>query len=75
MKLKNLIRGFIITFSAIIGIIITTKIICGCQNNETKFENVESINNTNLVFQTKFNEEQYIWQYFIFPTNRTSGVQ
>lgn len=30
---------------------------------------------TNKVMTIEFNQEQYIWQGFLFPTNRTSGVQ
>lgn len=28
-----------------------------------------------LIFGTDFNEEHYIWESFIFPTNRTDGLK
>ena len=30
---------------------------------------------TKTIYATPFNEETYVWQDFMFPTNRTSGRQ
>ena len=44
----------------------------GCQSDKS---NYQTIDGTNQVMKVEFNQEQYIWQGFLFPTNRTSGVQ
>ena len=46
--------------------------VAGCQSDKSNYQTVDG---TNQVMKVEFNQEQYIWQGFLFPTNRTSGVQ
>ena len=46
--------------------------VAGCQTDKSNYQTVDG---TNQVMKVEFNQEQYIWQGFLFPTNRTSGVQ
>ena len=45
----------------------------GCQSDKTI--SYENIPNQPIMQSSDFNQEHYIWEIFLFPTNRTSGVQ
>ena len=58
------------------NIIIITIVSClmlfGCKS---KPENSSYYNNTtNTIMQTQFNEEHYVWEGFIFSTNRVDKI-
>ena len=38
-------------------------------------EPTDDVATTNIVLQSDFNTETYVWENFNFPTNRTSGLQ
>ena len=47
--------------------------IFGCRNSkEQKYENPKIQNTTNYTFSAEFNQENYIWENFIFSTNRVT---
>ena len=46
--------------------------ICGCKSNEITV--IESDHKVEMK-SGAFNEEHYVWESFLFPTNRTTGVQ
>lgn len=50
--------------------------VSGCQMTEEKqhFVNVQPAQ-TNSLTGKNFSDEIYIWESFIFPTNRTTGVK
>ena len=55
-------------------IALTSFLIFGCKTNpqnQTYFDN-ETVN-TNILMQTEFNDEIYVWENFIFSTNRVDN--
>lgn len=62
---------------AIITFILACSLLAGCIHDKTAGNDVPESDligsKTNTVFQIQFNEERYIWESFLFPTNRTTG--
>ena len=61
----------------IIAFVIACSLLAGCINDKPANNDVSEADligsKTNVVFQIQFNEERYIWESFLFPTNRTTG--
>jgi len=47
----------------------------GCIFQKEKTNNTEKSDGTNVVFQTGFNDENYIWENFIITTNRIETIK
>ena len=44
----------------------------GCQTDKVTYEKVPS---QATMQSSSFNQEHYVWESFLFPTNRTTGAQ
>lgn len=63
MKMKK-------TLSMLLAICMLLTLV-GCKSNISDYENIQ--NKTQM--RSSFNDEVYVWESFLFPTNRTTGVQ
>jgi outer membrane PBP1 activator LpoA protein len=59
----------------LLSIVVLAALLIGCTTASADKAQANSTTNQTMTCSGKFNEESYIWQSFLFPTNRTSGVQ
>jgi hypothetical protein len=63
-------------FLKILGIVaVSLFLICGCKNGKGKTDGGYYPAQTNSVIQSGFNEEVYVWEDFIFSTNRVEKTR
>ena len=46
----------------------------GCKSKPQNPQYYDGRNNTNVMMQTEFNDETYVWESFIFSTNRVNNT-
>ena len=59
----------------LLSVVVLAVLLIGCTTTTADKAEANSSTNQTMSCSGKFNEESYIWQSFLFPTNRTSGVQ
>lgn len=52
----------------LIAVVLLSAMLIGCKSESQYYNNQGG---TNVIFSTNFNEEHYVWEGFLFPTNRT----
>ena len=58
-----------------LSILALAALIAGCSFFKEPEKEPIVQNDAQVIMQNSFNEEQYVWESFQFPTNRTSGIQ
>lgn len=58
-----------------ISVLALAALITGCSFFKEPEKESAARNDAQVIMQNNFNEEQYVWESFQFPTNRTSGIQ
>lgn len=52
---------------------LASMLLAGCCYNPDKPKYYDN-SSTNVIMQTEFNEENYVWESFIFSTNRVDNI-